>query len=261
MTDAPEYEIPLLAPLPSGKGTFGKLRAQIALIAKRVAKKAIEDRPNCDILLEVYAAGFAHGQTLTMNTILNTEPAEKSDDNPVWTSETPERPEDLEVAQALAFEMYYVNPEHQTPETAWPTHTNLERSSALKAAALMRQQFSTMTRKHNEENQDLLAENDNLTRDKAALERLNGELTQRAVKLQREIDAMNKRIEGYRKSAQEDDDRFNFLKAEIHNSPSGISFDLTASGYRFMRRWQIGSPQATVREAIDEAMKTKSLSV
>ena len=173
------------------------------------------------------------------------------------TGAVPERPEDLEVAQALAFEMYYVDPIHETPEAAWPTHTTAVQKSALKAASLMRQQIATMTSKHDEENQSLLAENERLTHDQRTAQTRLGEYAQNEIKLRRELELANQRVENLKKEALLDDDRFNFLRAEIHNSPSGISFDLSGNGYRFMRRWQVGSPQDTVREAIDAAMKIK----
>ena len=59
-----------------------------------------------------------------------------------------------------------------------------------------------------------------------------------------------------------DTERLDFLQRATRASTTGISFDWVPavegerSGYRFMRRWNIGEPSHTLRDAIDAAMRT-----
>jgi hypothetical protein len=74
-----------------------------------------------------------------------------------------------------------------------------------------------------------------------------------------EMFATIKRIGKELADANKDKERLDWLESQTKKSPTGISFDWVPScegdpsGFRFMRRFFIGSPAHKLREAIDFA--------
>lgn len=102
-----------------------------------------------------------------------------------------------------------------------------------------------------------------IIRDEAELmERENWKLLQTE---NAELESTNSKLAAEIAELRADKERLDWLEAQTRKSPTGISFDWVPkceddpSGFRFMRRFFIGSPAYKLRDAIDFAKEDSQL--